>query len=287
VSATLERRYRRLLTAYPLAYRRERGDELLGTLLELSRPGQRWPALRQGWALLLAGLRMRTGADRLSSTADAWRDSARAALVLMLVWQLIGQLWQLMLLRAELPPGQSISGPTVGGSVATGVLAGAAIVALLAGRHRPGVALALLSGVLSVLPPFNTTWDNLYPFQILAWCLPVTVLAVPLLRRPAAGGPWRWLLAIPLLVLGSALVPLFGPELAAPVIAVVAVAACLIWGALVDPRPAIALGLLFLTMVPRLVVSLSVLVLLVPILLIVGAALITAGGVRARRQPST
>ncbi|HMH94538.1 MAG TPA: hypothetical protein VK586_26065 [Streptosporangiaceae bacterium] len=42
----LERRWRWLLRAYPAWYRRERGDEILGTLMEASPPGRRRPSLR-------------------------------------------------------------------------------------------------------------------------------------------------------------------------------------------------------------------------------------------------
>src|SRR5262249_22164662 len=39
----LERRYRRLLLAYPAEYRRERGDEIVGILLDDAAPGRTWP----------------------------------------------------------------------------------------------------------------------------------------------------------------------------------------------------------------------------------------------------
>ena len=48
-----ERRYRRLLLAYPGGYRRRHGDEIITTLLELAEAGGgRW----QGWQLLAGGL---------------------------------------------------------------------------------------------------------------------------------------------------------------------------------------------------------------------------------------
>jgi hypothetical protein len=50
----LERRCRWLLRAYPAWYRRKRGEEMLGTLLEASPPDRRWPSARcqsvpRGW----------------------------------------------------------------------------------------------------------------------------------------------------------------------------------------------------------------------------------------------
>ena len=55
----LERRCRWLLYAYPAWYRRDRGGEMLGTLLEASPPGRRWPSFRDARALVIGGLRVR------------------------------------------------------------------------------------------------------------------------------------------------------------------------------------------------------------------------------------
>ena len=55
----LERHCRWLLRAYPAWYRRSRGEEMLGTLLEASPPGRRWPSVRDARALVTGGLRVR------------------------------------------------------------------------------------------------------------------------------------------------------------------------------------------------------------------------------------
>jgi hypothetical protein len=55
----LERRCRWLLLTYPAWYRRRRGEEMLGTLLEASPPGQGWPSFRDTRALITGGLRVR------------------------------------------------------------------------------------------------------------------------------------------------------------------------------------------------------------------------------------
>jgi hypothetical protein len=57
--SSLERRCRWLLRAYPAWYRRTRGEEMLGTLLEASPPGRRWPSVRDARALVIGGLRVR------------------------------------------------------------------------------------------------------------------------------------------------------------------------------------------------------------------------------------
>jgi hypothetical protein len=54
----LERRCRWLLRAYPAWYRRTRGEEMLGTLLEASPPGRRWPSALDARALVIGGLRV-------------------------------------------------------------------------------------------------------------------------------------------------------------------------------------------------------------------------------------
>ena len=58
--------FARLLLIYPKAYREERGEEILGTLLDAS-PSHKWyPALRDVLDVTLHGLQMRLGltADR-------------------------------------------------------------------------------------------------------------------------------------------------------------------------------------------------------------------------------
>jgi hypothetical protein len=62
----LERRCRWLLRAYPAWYRRRRAGEMLGTLLEASPPGRRWPSFRDARALVIGGLRVRGWAWFLS-----------------------------------------------------------------------------------------------------------------------------------------------------------------------------------------------------------------------------
>jgi hypothetical protein len=61
---TLEGSYRRLLWAYPRWYRRERGVELLSTLLDAAAPGQRRPTGREAVDLVLGGLRCRFAVPR-------------------------------------------------------------------------------------------------------------------------------------------------------------------------------------------------------------------------------
>jgi hypothetical protein len=60
VTATpLERSYRRLLLAYPGAYRHRHGTEILTTLMEMAGPEQRRPHRAEVWHLIAGGIRQR------------------------------------------------------------------------------------------------------------------------------------------------------------------------------------------------------------------------------------
>ncbi|HEY6275182.1 MAG TPA: hypothetical protein VIX86_02515, partial [Streptosporangiaceae bacterium] len=72
----LERRGRLLLRAYPAGYRRERGEEILGTLLEATPAGRAAPLPRDSWALVMGGLRARAAHNRRLSTAASLRLAA-------------------------------------------------------------------------------------------------------------------------------------------------------------------------------------------------------------------
>ena len=60
----LERRARVLLRAYPAAYRRERGEEIIATLLEGAPPGRSFPSARDTWSLIAGGRHARAARNR-------------------------------------------------------------------------------------------------------------------------------------------------------------------------------------------------------------------------------
>jgi len=286
MTAVLERRYRLLMRSYPQTWLGERGAELIGTLMEISEPGQQWPKPREASSLVLSGIRVRAGVDRLESPGRAWRDSIRPALVLLLALQIVVQVWLTALSFGDLD-GAPVTWQLLAKPAVTCAIAGGAAWALLAARLRLGVALALLTPLPAVLPPFNNTWDTYYVFAVVVWWLPVVGLAIPLLRQPSAPGPWRWQLTLPLLVLASLLVPLSGLYVVALTALALLLATCLIWGIVIDPRPAIALGLLLLVTIPQLLISASVLALVLPAFLLAGGALLATGAARAaHRNPA-
>jgi hypothetical protein len=69
----LESRTRRLLRVYPAAYRDDRGEEMLGTLLEASQDGRRWPPFRDARSLVTGGLRARSAENRRPSFGTSLR----------------------------------------------------------------------------------------------------------------------------------------------------------------------------------------------------------------------
>jgi hypothetical protein len=74
----LERRARALLRAYPAEYRRERGEEIIGTLLEAAPPGRSFPAARDAWSLVNGGRHARAARNRRLSA----RENLRLAMLL-------------------------------------------------------------------------------------------------------------------------------------------------------------------------------------------------------------
>jgi hypothetical protein len=85
----LEGRCRWLLRAYPSWYRRQRGEEMIGTLMAASPRGRRWPSLRDIRALIMGGLRVRAGQHQRLSTPASLRLAGLLGVALALLW-LIG-----------------------------------------------------------------------------------------------------------------------------------------------------------------------------------------------------
>jgi hypothetical protein len=75
----LERRYRRLLRAYPAQYRSDRADEMLGTLLDAAAPGQRRPSARESASLIAGGIRARAARNASMPALASLRQAALLA----------------------------------------------------------------------------------------------------------------------------------------------------------------------------------------------------------------
>ena len=205
----LERRYRLLLLSYPKRYRQERSEEITGTLLELARPGQRYPTPREVATLILAGLRTRArGADGPTS-ATLWPGALRLATLFLLadaaaltLAELLAHAIDAMLINGEPPAWRD------GVGLLTLVLIGGALVACAASRRALTLPLIVLAALASYGFPQRMVDGGI------SWVLPLAALAsLPLLRwrAPATRHPSRWLLTVPvaLIVLPTQLPVLF------------------------------------------------------------------------------
>lgn len=86
----LERRYRRLLLAYPAPYRAERGDEIVGTFLVSADSDRRWPSIADVADVLRGGvrqhLRARGAAGLTAGVSVAATFALTAAVALAALW---------------------------------------------------------------------------------------------------------------------------------------------------------------------------------------------------------
>ncbi|MFG1917601.1 hypothetical protein [Micromonospora sp. NPDC048898] len=142
----LERRYLRLLRAYPVDYRRSRGAEIVGTYLELADPGRRWPSPADAADVVRAGLRQRVRATGAAGFLPGVRLAA--ALALLTATALAG-VWMVLELRPA--PTAGFGAPTLGPFISLGIGAwtawglAALVHALAPGRWaRRAVAFAVL-----------------------------------------------------------------------------------------------------------------------------------------------
>ena len=144
----LERRYRRLLRAYPVDYRRERGDEIVGTYLDLAGPDRRWPSLTEAADLGRAGLRQRL---RAAGAADLISGVRLAGLLALTTAAFLASFW--VLAEQQEPPfgaGAPMFGPFVSVGIVAwcGWLLAALVAAIAPGRPaRAAITVALLATV--------------------------------------------------------------------------------------------------------------------------------------------
>jgi hypothetical protein len=231
--------YRRLLRAYPAWYRRERGEEILDTLLAAAPRGRTWPSLRDSRALILGGLRVRAGQDRRLTTAV----NLRLAVLFGVALWLAGRVSRDLAFAGEswlhwVPPGQHAAYVAARGLVMLAA-AGAAWFA-----PRPVIAaISLIAAAAAAYPWLGPWWLLGEPAMLAALAL----LALGKERMPRY---WLWLLGgdLAVQVLGHVAgythhpvsVLLYFPW--QKDVLWVILAAVVLW-AVVDARPAIAVGI--------------------------------------------
>jgi hypothetical protein len=157
----LERRYRRLLVAYPAGYRERRGDEIVGTFLDTAAPGRSRPSLADAADLVAGGLRQRLGLGVAADLA-AGQDLA-GPVALALAAGLSGFLWLAVEPLRDGGPGRYLTvGPV---AYAAWLLAVAGWVALPRRYARWPVAVAVAVTV-SVLPATVLTGGSRPPLWV-------------------------------------------------------------------------------------------------------------------------
>jgi hypothetical protein len=229
----LERRSRLLLRIYPAAYRRERGEEIIGTLLEATPDGRAWPQLRDVRALAMGGLRARAAQNSRLSTSANLRIAVMAGVSLYLVLIAADFLGNWVIdpgpLRYEWP------------GMAVGLLI---VMAVLPVWIAPRT-IAALSGLATAVA-IHFVGRNDVPFW--SWIsLMVSVAAIVLLAPRSARPPrtWLWLIgAFAVAVVASNYSPWGLLPQAAPLLALGAISVA--WLA-VDARLAVAVATFVLT----------------------------------------
>ena len=235
--SVLERRYRRLLRAYPPRYRRDRAEEMLGTLLETTPPGRRWPPQREARALLAGGLRVRSDLNQRLAMATHLRLAALLGVGLMLLrlasWDAE---WIISFLRRPgVPPG-------IGHVVAYLVMTAVVLVAVFFAPRRLAKLLAWVTAALWFW------WDGNHGEGLLAAVLLITLaMLVRGIQRPPA--IWLW---VPGVMLAWRVLPGLETWRQSPfllgriplgMIVWWVILGCVVLWILIDPRPAIAVAL--------------------------------------------
>ena len=128
--STLERRSRLLLRAYPAAYREARGEEIIGTLLEVTPEGRSWPLPRDICGLVTGGLRARATVNRRAHDVANLREAALVGVASSLAFILVG--YVNFVVAAEVALGGSTEFSAI-------QLAGASLVAVDGGECRAGI----------------------------------------------------------------------------------------------------------------------------------------------------
>jgi hypothetical protein len=180
----LERHCGLLLRAYPEAYRSERGEEIIGTLLETTPEGRAWPLPMDIRGLVIGGLRARAALNRRNTTAANLRVAVFVGVAAYLAYVVAGVLGGL---KTAADQGLQFRWPTL--FVIT-LIAVTLALAWLAGRRAIVLTSALSAAAVLVVAG---------PWRPFAFGLAVTVLAglavlIALASRERPDRRWLWLI---------------------------------------------------------------------------------------------
>jgi hypothetical protein len=236
----LERHCRLLLLAYPAVYRQDRGEEIIGTLLEATPEGRSWPVARDVRGLVMGSLRARAAVNQRLTTSANLRIAALAGVAAALAFSAGAY----VSVAARALTGLAGGHPQPGWpALLVAVLIGVAVTLAWVSRRRAVVLAAVIAA--AILVSLAGAWRP----PAFGW--PVTVLtglaALALLagRDEQPGRRWLWLLALvaafPVL---SALPPRVGTLAFGSLLAATGIVSVL-W-IVIDARPAIAAAVFLL-----------------------------------------
>jgi hypothetical protein len=218
----LERRSRLLLRAYPAAYRRDRGDEILGTLAEATPPERDWPRWRDIRGLIAGGLRARAALNRQLTTTTNLRTAV-----------LVGVAAYLSFSTAAAYAGTGLVSPA-GATLLTAPLIAATVLLAWVSRRRVLVLAAALPAIAAVC--YAGPWGHYVAGDTVTRL--VCVAALTALSGGTKRPSLRWLWPVGV-VAAVPILASIGPDFLAAALLLGLGAASIAWFA-VDARPALA-----------------------------------------------
>jgi hypothetical protein len=235
----LERRCRRLLRAYPAAYRRERGEEIIATLLEATPEGCAWPRPRDVRALAMGGLRARAAVNRQRTTAANVRVAVLVGVAAYLCLTVPGALATVIRYERGLGITQMFWAHVWPGYVLPVVVLAAGVITWVS-RRRPVVLAAVLAaaGVVFYAGPWRGY--EIGPTVADLACLAALIVVASGRDRPSL----RWLWPLGIIVACALLLEVDDtvPWRALWVVLILALFAASLALLIVDARPAIAMA---------------------------------------------
>jgi hypothetical protein len=241
----LEGRCRRLLRAYPQPYRTDRGEEIVGTLLDAAPASRNWPPARDAWSLIAGGLRVRAARNRQFPLATNLR---LAALLAAALW--LGES-AATYLDFAIHRGTDYGLPTLSNALFAACALGACLTITSAWlwRRRVTATLALAVTAASALACSQAHYlgDVLSDVRLIG---PPLVLAALAMRKDRPPRCWLWMPGAFLIAPLPALFPnsagWWWPLVLAlfPAVFLGILGIALLW-LFVDARPAIAFGMYF------------------------------------------
>jgi hypothetical protein len=235
--SAFERRSRLLLRAYPATYRRERAEEIIGTLLEARPEGRAWPRLPDARTLAVGGLKARAAQNRRLTTAANLRIAVLVGVAIYVSEQAAGDLGGVVTGLGPL----SVPGWSPWPAALAGLLIAATV--LFAWTARRIVLLVSALSAAAAVTFVLAQAGAVEPAIMQMMCLAAVVALASGRTRPSRN--WLWLIgAIALAVLSSSLNLGYGPLLSVerllPLMLLFAIGVISIVWVAVDARPAIA-----------------------------------------------